>query len=62
MTIIITRVGNENARVDMEIYLAVHDELAERFEAAGLVGEELDVAIVAELPTALAAVFAATMH
>jgi hypothetical protein len=47
-------VGDELCVVDMDMFITVHDELAEQYKAEGLRGDALDHAICDALPERLA--------
>ena len=49
-----TKVDGRWRLVDMDLFLDVHQQLADHFRARGLNGEALDVAIVEMLPIRLA--------
>lgn len=51
-----TQVDGRWRLVDMNLYLKVHEQLADDFRARGLSGEALDVAIAEMLPVRLAQV------
>ena len=58
-------VGDELCVVDMDIFITVHEELAEYYRAEGLRGDALDHAICDALPERLAEVLGeprATRH
>jgi hypothetical protein len=50
------RVGYELRVVDMDLFITVHEELAEHYRAEGLRGDALDHAICDALPQRLAEV------
>jgi hypothetical protein len=47
-------VGNEMRVIDRDLFMTVHEELADEFRALGLTGHLLDIAIVSNLPRRLA--------
>jgi hypothetical protein len=47
---IIALVGNERRQIDHDVFYAAFEELRARYQADGLSGEELDIAICDELP------------
>lgn len=49
-------VGDELRVVDMDIFITVHEELADHYRAEGLRGNALDIAICNALPKRLAEV------
>jgi hypothetical protein len=53
-------VGDEQLLVDYDLFLDVHERLADHFRRAGLRGYQLDVAICADLPRALAEILGGT--
>ncbi|MGE4254821.1 MAG: hypothetical protein AB7E84_06360 [Xanthobacteraceae bacterium] len=52
---VVTSVGGVSRIVDLALFLETHADLADRFRAQGLVGNELDVAIIRAMPMALSA-------
>lgn len=62
MNFIRAMVGDELRVIPMVIFQDVFDELAARYRAEGLRGEDLDIAIRDALPWRLAEVCSATVH
>jgi hypothetical protein len=50
---ILTRVGASRELVDDDLFLDIHEQLADHFRSQGLTGHDLDVAIVGAMPDAL---------
>jgi hypothetical protein len=49
-------VGDHERIVDMDVFLDIHEHLADYYRALGLEGDKLDLAIVEALPQRLAQV------
>ena len=55
-----TKVGNHMRLVDYDLFVTVHEELADKFRALGLAGHLLDLAITSNLPRRLSEVLDGT--
>ena len=57
-----TRVGDQMRLVDYDLFVDIHQHLADYYRALGLEGDKLDLAIVEALPQRLAQVLDGTVY